>query len=193
MKPNKVELKILSLAYGRFYDLFEEFINEAFWTLSAEQRLMKLKCCFEIYNELLKYEPIKGYIQYLKKTRPPQESFFAEEYFTFIRNILSHFPFFASWNDVYITNELSTWDNPKNSSISKFIKEHAGKECVKYRVWDEKGKKYTYMDINFPDKTQECIFVKDLISEKEGMLFCMVLMKRVLHSQVEYENPKVSL
>ena len=49
------------------------------------------------------------------------------------------------------------------------------------------------MDINFPNGEQENIFLKDLISEKEGMLFCMVLMKQVLHSQIEQENPKASL
>lgn len=40
------------------------------------------------------------------------------------------------------------------------------------------------MDINFPSSNEKKIFIKDLISEKEGMFFCMVLMRQVLESQI---------
>ena len=45
----------------------------------------------------------------------------------------------------------------------------------------------TYMDIKFPDDTQKQVYLKDLISEKEGMLLCMMLMKKVLDSQLLQE------
>ena len=50
----------------------------------------------------------------------------------------------------------------------------AGKQIVERFVNDIS---YTYMDINFPHSNEEKIFIKDLISEKDVMLFCMVLMK----------------
>ncbi len=183
--PNKTELAILNLAYKRFFEIYDEFMSECFWDLSAEIRLFKLKNCFEIYTELLKYEPIKWYIDYLKKHRPPQEGFIADEYLSFIRNILSHFPYFQCWNDIYINEENSVWNIPKNSSISKFLKKYSNSETVKYRIWDNKKRKFTYMDINFPHSNEEKIFIKDLISERDGMLFCMVFMKQVLDSQLE--------
>lgn len=185
MHPNLFELIILNLAYSRFFDIFDEFMNNEFWNLSPEIRLLKLKNCFEIYTELLKYEPIKGYINYLKKSRPPQESFIANEYFLFIRNVLSHFPYFCCWDDIYIIKETATWNTPSNSSILKFIEKYSGNETVKYRIWNDKQKKYTYMDINFPNLEENKIFIKNLVSEKDGMLFCMTLMKQVLKSQIE--------
>ena len=183
--PNEHELVILQLAYERFYSYFDEFMADDFWELSSEIRLLKIKACFDIYNELLKYEPIKKYTEYLKEHRPPQEGFIAYEYFVFVRNILTHFPFFLEWNDIYITENLSGWNSPQYSSINKFIKQNIDKESVKYRVWIAKSKKMVYMDINFPKKSNDKIFLRDLISEKEGLLFCMVLMKQVIDSQIE--------
>ncbi|MBQ6109909.1 MAG: hypothetical protein IJL05_00835 [Alphaproteobacteria bacterium] len=187
IKPNQTELQILNLGYKRFFTIFDEFLNDSFWELSPEQRLMKLKICFETYTELSKYEPIKLYIQFLKNSRPPEEALLAEKYFSFIRNVLSHFPFFVSWNDVYITNDLVCWDKPKNSSVQKFLETYKNKESIKFRVWNEKKRTMTYMDIKFPDDTQKQIYLKDLISEKEGMLLCMMLMKKVLDSQLLQE------
>ena len=183
--PSNTELLILKLSYKRFFDIYDEFMSECFWDLSAEIRLFKFKNCFEIYTELLKYEPIKCYIDYLKKHRPPQEGFIADEYFLFIRNVLSHFPYFRCWNDIYINEENAIWNVPKNSSILKFLKKYSNCGTVKYRIWDKKQRKYNYMDINFPRSGDEKIFIKDLVSEKDGMLFCMVLMKQVLESQLE--------
>ena len=182
--PNLIEKLPLQLAYNRFFNIFDEFMSEKFWNLSPEIRLFKIKNCFEIYTELLKYEPIICYLNYLETHRPKEESFIAEEYFAFIRNILNHFPYFNSWNDIYITEKLSTWNNPKNSSIIKFLKNNYDKKTVKYRIWNKKQKKMIYMDINFPKSTNTKIFIKDLISERNGMLFCMVLMKKVLNSQL---------
>lgn len=183
--PNNTELIILNLGYKRFFEIYDEFISEDFWNLSAENRLFKLKNCFEIYTELLKYEPIKFYMDYLKKHRPPQEGFIANEYFLFIRNVLSHFPYFRCWNDIYLNEENAIWNLPKNSSILKFLKKYSNSETIKYRLWDSKKKKFTYIDIKFPHSGDKKIFMKDLVSEKEGMLFCMVLMKQVLESQLE--------
>jgi len=31
LRPNKAELEFLTVAYNRFYDLYEEVMNESFW------------------------------------------------------------------------------------------------------------------------------------------------------------------
>lgn len=183
--PNSSELEILNLAYTRFFSIYGEFILDKFWTLPAEMRLFKLKNCFEIYAELLKYKPIKWYVDYLKVHRPPKEGFIASEYFLFIRNVLCHFPYFCCWNDIFINEKNSSWNGPANSSIQRFIKKYSGLDAVKYRIWDNDKQKYTYLDVGFPSLGMDKIFLKDLISEKEGMFFCMILMKNVLESQIE--------
>ena len=39
----------------------------------------------------------------LDKIRPKSEKFIALNLFSFIRNVLAHYPVFDSWNEVYIT------------------------------------------------------------------------------------------
>ena len=62
-----------------------------------------------------------------------------------------------------------------------------GKEHVKYRFWEGQNKKMTYLRIHFPghyaDDTR--IYLKDILSEKEGIKFSFILMKQVLNTQVE--------
>jgi hypothetical protein len=44
----------------------------------------------------------------------------------------------------------------------------------------------TYFSVNFPEYYGETnIYLKDIISEKVGMKFCMALMREVLDKQVE--------
>lgn len=51
--PNEKELEVLSLFYDRFYDLFEEIVNDDFISEDAEMRFFKLREAFSIYKELL--------------------------------------------------------------------------------------------------------------------------------------------
>ena len=44
-----------------------------------------------------------------------------------------------------------------------------------------------YLSINFPNNysTGDKIFLKDILSEKEGVKFAVILMKKILNTQVE--------
>lgn len=194
-KPNKKELIALNLFYNRFYDIYEEIHNdETFYKKSACERFYKIRDIFSIYRELLGYEPIRSYLDYMKHgARPPMEGIIAEDLFSFIRHLLLHYPLFEKWEDVYITEELATWN--KKGAIHKFlikctaIKIGQGK-TVRYRIWSHSKKKMTYININFPEqcKSDDKVYLKDIISEKEGILFCISLMKQVLDSQVENKD-----
>ena len=48
----------------------------------------------------------------------------------------------------------------------------------------------TYIKINFPEKyySDFKIYLKDIINEKEGIKFCISLMKQILDVQVEGNN-----
>lgn len=195
LKPNKKEREVLLLFYNRFYDLYEEVVNDDFINNDDRIRFYKLRESFSIYKELLSYEPIKEYINWIKKGgRPHFEGIIADDLFSFIRNLLLHFPIFDTWNEVYINKNLATWS--KVGQIDKFLTKGIkgkidGKSMVKYRIWEEKKKKMTYFCVNFPKTYNDTnIYLKDIITEEVGMKFCMALMRAILDTQVE--NPEVS-
>lgn len=199
LKPSKKEVEVLTLFYNRFYDLYDEIVADNFIGENGNVRFLKLREAFSIYKELLNYKPIKYYIEWMKKGgRPPLEGIIADEVFSFIRNLLLHFPIFDTWNEVYINKKLATWS--KVGQIDKFLNKCVnikidGKSEVKYRIWEEKKKKMTYFSIKFPEKYEDNdIYLKDLISEEVGMKFCMALMREILDKQViNADIPKIKI
>lgn len=190
LKPNEKEREVLSLFYNRFYDLYEEVVNDDFMNKDAKVRFYKLRESFSIYRELLSYEPIKEYINWMKKGgRPHFEGIIADDLFGFIRNLLLHFPIFDTWDEVYINKNLATWS--KVGQIDKFLTKSIkqkidGKGTVKYRIWEKRKGKMTYFCINFPEKYNDTnIYLKDIITEEVGIKFCMALMRAILDTQVE--------
>jgi hypothetical protein len=186
LRPNKSELQFLSLAYNRFYDIFEEVMSDTFWQKDAWYRFTKVKEGFTVYAELLNYEPIKWVLDDLKKSRPPMESEIASGLFRFIRNVLLHFPFFDTWDDVWINKLIVNWCS-EGRSIDKFLSTYTGKQTVKYRFWEADKKQMTYLSINFPqDYSDDAkIFLKDILSEKDGVKFSYILIKKIIDTQVE--------
>ena len=106
LRPNKAEKKFLNLAYNRFYDIFEEVMADSFWRKRKNHRFSRIKDGFAIYTELLSYEPLKWIIEHLRKARPPMEAEIGSELFKFIRNVVSHFPFFDTWDEVWIRKSI---------------------------------------------------------------------------------------
>ncbi len=191
-RPNEAEQEFLSLAYDRFYDVFDEIMEDSFWEKDECYRFSKIKDVFAIYSELLNYEPIEGVIDWMKNGgRPPLEGEIGCDLFRFIRNLLIHFPYFKTWDSVWINKLLINWKR-KSQSMDKFLKQYKGKAEVKYRFWEESKKRMTYLSIKFPatyDKKNK-IYLKDIISENEGMKFAVILMKKILDTQVEEQHQK---
>lgn len=185
-RPNKVEVEFLTLAYNRFYDLYEEVMNDEFWEKDERERFSKIKQAFAIYAELLNYEPLKHVIEHLKIARPPMESEIGSELFKFVRNVVSHFPFYNSWENVWINMSIINWYK-KGLTIDRFLKKYAGHDEVKYRFWEENRKKMTYLSIRFPKNYSDNskIYLKDIITEKEGVKFSFILMRKIIDTQVE--------
>lgn len=185
LKPNKKELLFLNIAYERFFQLCDIITNDKFMTFSDSVRLFYIKEIISLYTELLNYEPIKYVIEYLKTHRPPMEAELSSELLKFIRNVLSHFPLFNSWNDIWINTDMCTW-NKKDGSILKFLKKYSKHGQIKYRIWDNQKKEMTYLDINFTfDISSSKIYLKDILEEKSGVKFLVALMRPVLNSQLE--------
>ncbi|PAE06401.1 hypothetical protein CHI12_16635 [Terribacillus saccharophilus] len=184
LRPNEAETLFLNLAYNGFYDIFEEVFNDTFWENDSYYRFAKVNNAFSIYAELLNYEPIKWVLEAIKLNRPPMEAELGKDLFKFIRNVFSHFPYFTSWDVVWVNKSVVNW-NKKGQSIDRFLTRYSGKEDVKYRFWEEEKRKMTYLSINFPTEyNNDKIFLKDILSEKEGVKFSMILMKQIMDSQI---------
>lgn len=186
LRPNQTEIQFLTLAYNRFYDIFAEVMDDSFWDKDAWYRFSKVKDGFGVYSELLNYEPLRWVLDNMKISRPPMEAEIARELFKFVRNIITHFPFFDNWEDVWVNKSLVNWLG-EGRFIDRFIRKYVGKEHVKYRFWEEQKKKMTYLSIHFPEHYEDDarIYLKDILSEKEGVKFSFILMKQVLNTQVE--------
>ena len=186
IRPNKIEKEFLKLSYNRFYDIFEEIMSDYFWRKNKYYRFNKIKECFLIYSELLNYLPIKWVLEYVKKVRPPMEEKIGRDLFKIIRNLLVHFPFFNNWDEVWFKKSLVNWCK-EGQSIDKFFKTYEKHNPIKYRIWDGVKRKMTYISINFPSKysKDEKIFLKDVLAEKDGVKFSVILMKKILDTQIE--------
>jgi hypothetical protein len=183
--PSESEQVFLKLAYNRFYDIFEEIFKDNFWNETPNYRLSKIKDAFSVYSELINYEPLKYILEEMKTKRPPMEAEIGKELFKFIRNVVSHFPFFDSWDEIWINKTLVNWSKP-DQTIDKFINKNLESGIIKYRFWEESKKKMTYLSINYPSKyNDEKIYIKNIISEFEGVKFSMILMNKILSTQVE--------
>lgn len=184
LSKNEKEYEFLNLSYNRFLDLYKEINNVNFMELSPELRFYKIKDIFGVYSELLSYEPIKDFIDELKKHRPPMEAEISSAVLKYIRNILVHFPFFKTWNEVYVTKKLINW-TCEGKFIDKFLNKYKGHKEVEYRFKYVGHKEFTYVTFSFPEEYAENkIYLKDMINEENGIRFCLFLMYRVLMSQV---------
>ena len=189
MRPNEAEKEFLTLAYNRFYNIFEEAFQDSFWKRDDWYRLSKIKEAFAVYAELLQYEPIQWIIEYLKKARPPMEAEIASELFKFVRNVIIHVAFFDSWDAIWVNKNIINWAQ-EGKSIDKFLKKYEKHQQVKYRFWEADKKIMTYLTINFPNSYSkgDKIFLKDVLSEKEGVKFSFILMRQVMNTQVEIDE-----
>ena len=133
----------------------------------------------------MNYEPIKWAIDEMKVKRPPMEAEIGSELFKCIRNIHAHFPFFDTWDEVWINKPLVNWYK-NGQTIDKFFQKYSGKSEIKYRIWEEKTKKMTYLSITFPSQYDDSkIYLNDILSEKEGVKFSLILMRKIIDTCVE--------
>ena len=180
---NNGELLFLKLAYNKFVNLFEEIIKDDFWEKDPVYRLMRTKEAFSVYIELIEYKPIKKYL--IQDTTPPTTEEIGKETFKFIRNYLSHFPLFNSWNEIWIKQELLNWNKPYQS-MDRFLRKFESVNPAKFRFWDSQRKLMTYVSINFPANysKNEKFYLRDMLTEKDGIRFSMIYMWNVLKTQV---------
>lgn len=87
--------------------------------------------------------------------------------FDLIRNILIHFPIFQTWDEIWISESLLKWNNPKNSNILKYFKNNCNKTFT-YRILLNENKKWVErhtIKITIPvlEKDKK-VYLKDFLS-----------------------------
>jgi len=184
LKPNPAEQAFLSLGYNRFLDLFKEIESKHFWEQTPLYRFHRIRDIFAVYTELISYVAIEHVLDTRKVLRPIEHDL-GERLFSFVRNLLAHFPLFDSWDAVTINQHLVTWEG--KGQIHKFLTEFDGKPQVKYRFFDPAAKELIYVTINFPsDYSQNRpIRLNEILTEREGVRFSIRLMLRILLQNVE--------
>lgn len=182
--PTQDEVEFLNLSFNRFLDLFDEIMTEKFWEAKPNHRFFRTKELFAVYSELLKYPPVQSVIDANKR---PNHSDVGRDLFKLIRHILMHFPFFEKWDDVWIKQSLVNLYSTRPQFIDKYLSRNEGKSQLKYRFWEEKKKRMTYIAITFPKGyTQgQKIFLKDILPEKDGVKFSAIFMWDILKLQVQ--------
>ncbi|GBF28499.1 hypothetical protein MnTg03_00058 [bacterium MnTg03] len=189
-RPTKSEELFLSLGYNRFYDLFYEIMEDDFWGNKPWYRFSKISNAFAVYAELLSYEAFEHVLKALKRQRPPMEAEIGGPLLKFIRNVIAHSPLYESWEEIWISKTLVNW-NREGLAIDRFLKKFSGHDEVKYRFWENDKKRMTYMSIKFPEKySEEKIYLKDIISEKDGVKFSLIMMRKILDTQIESADGK---
>jgi hypothetical protein len=189
LRPNKSEIAFLNLAYDYFYQLFDEIMNDSFWQKDAWYRFSRVTIGFAIYSEVLNYEPIKWVIEHIRTARPPMEAEIGSDLFKFVRNVITHFPFFNSWDEVWISKSLVNW-HKEGQSMDKFLRNYVGRPSVKYRFWDAEKKRMTYLSVAFPTEYDgdAKIYLRDILEEKDGVRFCLILMRQIMTTQVDHSS-----
>ena len=184
LSKSSKEYEFLNLATNRFLDIYEEINSCSFMDTPPETRLHMIKDFFSVYTEMLSYPPIREHVEFIEKTRPPMESVISSDLIKFVRNLLAHFPFFTTWDEIYISKQLANWAS-EGRSIDRFLKKYQGHEDVEYRFKESMSGKWRYPTIKFPQEYDEDkIFLKDILDERDGVLLCAALMYKVVSSQI---------
>jgi hypothetical protein len=182
--PTSDEVEFLNLSFNRFLDLFGDIMTNEFWQEEPRHRFFKTKELFAVYSEILKYPPVQWVIDSGKR---PNHSDVGRDLFKLIRHVLMHFPFFEQWDDVWIKKSLVNLYSPRPQLIDRFLSINEGKEKLKYRFWEAKKRKMTYIAITFPkDYTKGGkVYLKDLLQEEDGVKFSAIFMWNILKAQVQ--------
>lgn len=182
--PTETEIEFLDLAYIRFLDLFDEMVADDFWARDPMHRLSKIKDVFLVYSETLKYPPIQWAIN---GTTRPNFADVGKDLFKFIRHVLSHFPFFAEWDMVWISKPIVSLYSSSPQFIDRYLTDNENRDELKYRFWEEDKKSMTYVCVQFPSNytSNGKIFLKDMLEEKSGVKFSLIFMNTILRTQIE--------
>ncbi|HEY6083611.1 MAG TPA: hypothetical protein VIU45_09150 [Chitinophagaceae bacterium] len=174
----------LNRTFNKFDEMFEEVMNASFWSRDPQYRFSRLREGFSIFRIIQNYERDYCGIAGARKLSMRQGASMGAEFFGFIKNIMGQFRFFENWEHVYIAEALCY---KRGQLIDGFLKKYCGKEPLKMRFWEKYKKRMVCLAIYFPKAYggDRRVFLKDMLSEEEGVRFSFIYMRKVIASQVK--------
>lgn len=149
------------------------------YQLSSNEKFEIIKRVTSLTNELLKDKKIRAkFIELISKSTVngdnPELRF---DTFEMIRNLNSHFPNFDTWDEVFISNELLTWDRNFSSIKDYFNNNHD--KSLNYDIYIKTPfgweKRHTVKFIIPKLKNGVKLYLKDVISEDDVIwTFCLI-------------------
>ena len=97
------------------------------------------------------------------------------ECFEIVRNILTHFPWFNSWDEIYISRALLNWNNNtgKKQHIERFFDKYANK-TLEYTIYHYNGSNWIpwhKSTLKVPKLlSYKKVYLKDMISIKDYVM-----------------------
>lgn len=169
------EIEYLTLTVTRLKELGRIIFNEPFLNFSPKKRLSILKDLYSVYSEIYSMKFFKE----IHGTDPLLIDFgdFQKHLVKMIRNVLMHFPYFDSWDEVHIKRSLVTLNlTPKSDgtfsgAIEKFFQKYSDKNYA-IKLTEYGGNQIT-LKLLIPKgyiKNDE-IYLKDIIEERYVGLF----------------------
>ena len=126
-----------------------------------------IKSLASLTSEILEEDEINKKMIEIAKSSVENGDNIEDKFNTFrmIRNVINHFPIFDTWNEIYISKDLLSWNSPKNSQIEKFFKTE---KCMSYKIYlneNDKWVKKKEICIRVPCLGEyNKIYLKDILS-----------------------------
>lgn len=170
------QILFIKMAYERIFFIEEKFDYKE---TPPEIRLLYIKELFTIFEELNKIK--------FRRSNEGLNPIATEKLFNdlkltvaFIRNILSHFPLFNTWDDIYVSKAFSLELGGKNGKIVKFLTHDETRPPLHYQLTFKDGTKRQTL-INYPQfkSDTDIVFLKDIVTEKDGVLVLTHIMDHI--------------
>jgi len=180
--PKAEQAEFLNLAFTRYIHLVFA-LQTPKEPLTPEQRFYYLKELISIYNELEVYPIIKNTLLSIEPINPVSKF---GPIFKTIRNLLAHFPFFYSWDEVKFNKDLVTCMSTKNSSINTYFSSNDHPQFF-FRFINQKTGNISEGKIISPKGyiNNETIYLRDILSIDDGVKLIIGYSHLVLSSCME--------
>lgn len=181
LKPSiKKDLTQLQIDYiTRLYDRIPVIDKEiAVRFLSSEIRLLWYKEMLALFNEFNKIERLtREFVDF------DENVLNMIALVDFIRNLLLHFPYFATWNDVFVSREIARSQQfpIKNGKITKFLESSKDRKSffLRMKYFGNAGQREAKVLFPVVESDDQEIFLKDIINESNGAICVLAVMNSI--------------
>jgi len=146
--------------------------------ITSEMRLLWYKEMLAVFNEFNKIEPLKAEFEDFDDNVKNMMNLV-----DFIRNVLLHFPYFSTWNDVFITKDIAKSQilPSKGGQIMKFLNTAADKKSffLRMKYFDDDKRREARILFPIVESDDQEVWLKDIINETNGIICVLAVMNSI--------------